>query len=216
MLLATDTDLARIEPNLHNEIVWFSQRLIKATGTVGGTTLAISAFDTNFDGAQLAAGMIVVVAGVPHEVIAKLTSTTAQISRIRPTSGDELLTPAAVSNVETVLSTFRQQIAIVSDQVYRALGLDPKQTGFDAFGAPAPVLKQPESLARFTSLWTLATIYAAASSLQGPDSVPGRRAAYFRDLLADERRYLAANIDTNNDGIADALRRPSLIPLLRA
>ncbi len=217
MLLAQDTDLVRLEPNIFTEIVWFSQRLIQATGAVSGTTLTISAFDTNFDGAQLAPGMVVTINTIPHEVIAKLTSTTAQISRIRPTPDDDVLTPAPVTGAEVILNTFRPQIAIISEEIFRRLGLDPAQTGINPFtGAPAPKLVDPRSLARFCALWTLATIYSGASSLQGPDSVPGKNALRFQDLLQEERRYLAAKIDTNGDGEPDALRRPGVIPLLRA
>lgn len=215
MLLATDTDLARIEPNLHNEILWFSQRLIKATGSVSGTTLTISAFDSNFDAAQLAPGMIVVVGAIPHEVIAKLTPTTAQISRIRPTSEDPLLTPAAATGAEVSLSTFKPQIAVVSEQVLRTIGLDPLQPEYDWNGSPLPVLSNPETLRRFASLWTLATIYMGAAGMHGSDSPIAQRAAKFRTLLAEERRFLAASIDTDADGIADAMRRPGVIPLLR-
>lgn len=215
MLLATDTDLARIDPNLHTEILWFSQRLIKATGAISGTTLTISAFDSNFDAAQLTPGMIIVVGGIPHEVIAKLSATTAQISRIRPTSDDPLLTPAGTTGAEVLLSTFKPQLAVISEQVLRTIGLDPLQPEYDWDGSPMPALSNPASLRRFTSLWTLATIYIGAASMHGSDSPIAQRATRFRTLLAEERRFLAAAIDTDADGIADAMRRPGVIPLLR-
>lgn len=209
MLLCTDTDLVRVEPNVFSEIQWLSQRLVKATGTVSGTTLTISSPDVNFDGAQLTAGMIVLVAGVAHEVVAKLSAATATISRVRPTSADAPLTPAPVSGVEVIVATMMPQAAAVSERIFRMFGLKP------APGAGDATFVDAGEVTRLAALLTLAAAYSAAASISGDDSPAGKRAAKYRELAREERRIVTARIDTDGDGIADAVRRPSVVVLER-
>lgn len=214
-MLTTDTNLLHFEPNLFTDIQWLSQRLIKATGTVSGTTLTISAFDTNFDGAQLAPGMVILINSIPHEVISKLSATTAQLSRVRAADTDPILTPAPITGAETILHSFRLQIAIMSDHVFRTLGLNPDQPATDSRGNPSPVITDPASLQRFTTLLTLAAIYVSAAEMQSPDGAQSRRAARYQQLATIERRNLAAQIDTDGDGEPDATRRAGVVPLIR-
>lgn len=214
-MLTTDTNLLRLEPNLFTDIQWLSQRLLKATGAVSGTTLTISAFDVNFDGAQLAPGMVILIAGVPHEVVSKLTSTTAQISRIRAAAADPILTPAPSTGVEVLLTTFRPQIAGATDQIFRALGLNPAQPPTDSLGHPSAIVTDPASLERFASLTTLAALFICASDLQSEGGTQSRRAQRYQQLATLERRNLAAQIDTNGDGEPDATRRANVVPLIR-
>jgi len=216
MPLLSDTNLLRFEPNLFTDIQWLSQRLLKATGTISGTTLTISAFDTNFDGAQLIPGMVVLINTIPHEVISKLSSTTAQLSRIRANDTDPILTPAPVTGAEVILHTFRPQIAIISDEDFRILGLDPVQPATDASGNPSPVVTDPSALQRYATLSTLSLLYLSAADLQSPDGTQSRRAARYQQLATLERRNLAAKIDTDGDGEPDATRRANVVPLIRA
>lgn len=214
-MLTTDSQLLRFEPNLFNEIQWLSQRLLKATGAISGTTLTISAFDVNFDGAQLAPGMVILIAGVPHEVVSKLTSTTAQVSRLRASENDPILTPAPTTGAEVLIHTFRPQIRLSSESVFRKLGLDPAQPATNADGSPAPRITDAASLDRAAALFTLALLYSAAAELQSPDGAASRRALRYQQLGAIERRNLAAQIDTNADGEPDATRRANVVPLTR-
>lgn len=209
MLLCTDTDLVRVEPNVFSEIQWLSQRLVKATGSVSGTTLTIASPDVNFDGAQLAPGMVVLIGGVAHEVIAKLSATTATISRVRPTSADAVLTPSPVSGVEVIIASMMPQAAGVSERVCRMFGLKPTPSAGDA------TLVDPGEVTRFAALLTLAAAYSAAASISGDDSPAGKRAAKYRELANEERRTLTVRIDLDGDGIADAVRRPSVVVLER-
>jgi hypothetical protein len=215
MPLTTDTHLLRFEPNLFADILWLSQRLVKATGSISATTLTISAFDTNFDNAQLASGMVILINAVPHEVISKLSATTAQLSRLRAAETDPILTPAPVTGAEVILHTFRQQIEILSDQAFRILGLNPAQPATDASGNPSPVITDPTALERYTTLATLAAIYLSAAEMQSPDGQQSRRAQRYQHLATLERQNLAAQIDTNADGNPDATRRANVVPLIR-
>jgi len=214
-MLTTDTHLLRFEPNLFTDIQWLSQRLTKATGTISGTTLTISAFDTNFDGAQLTPGMVILINSIPHEVISKLSATTAQLSRLRASETDPILTPAPVTGAEVILHTFRPQIAILSGQAFRILGLNPTQPATDAAGSPSPVITDPTALQRFVTLSTLATLYLSAAEMQSEGGQQSRRAARYQQLATLERRNLSAQVDTNGDGDPDATRRANVVPLIR-
>ncbi|MBX3388073.1 MAG: hypothetical protein KF691_01315 [Phycisphaeraceae bacterium] len=214
-MLLTDADLLRLEPNLFSEIRWVSQQLIKASGTVSGTTLTISSFDVNFDGAQLAPGMVVLINEIPHEVVAKLSATTAQISRVRAAASDTVLVPAPITGATVILHTFRPQIVIVTDRVFRSLGLDPAQPATDSQGNPSPIVTNPEALARYAALATLASIFSSASEIQSPDGPLARRAKRYEQLVSLERSSLVAEIDADGDFLPDATRRASIVPLIR-
>ena len=207
-MLLTDTDLLRFEPDLFSEIRWISQQLITASGSISGTTLTISGFDVNFDGAQLAPGMVILINDIPHEVVAKLSATTAQVSRIRAETTDPVLAPSPVTVATVILHTFRPQIAIVIDRVFRTLGLDPAQPATDSSGNPSPVVTNPEALARYAALFTLASLYSSASEVQSPDGPLARRARRYAQLVSLERNSLAAQIDTDGDSLPDATPRP--------
>lgn len=214
-MLTTDTQLLRFEPNLFNEIQWLSQRLLKAAGTVSGTTLTISSFDASFDGVQLAPGMVLLINNIPHEVIARLSATTAQVSRLRASNTDPILTPAPIAGAEVVLHTFQPQIALASLSILRKLGLDPDQPAANPDGSPAPRITDAASLEPAAALFTLAMLYLSAAHLQAPDTAASRRAVRYQQLAAFERRALAAQIDTDGDGQPDATRRTSIVPLDR-
>ncbi|MGH7244823.1 MAG: hypothetical protein ACREJD_15525 [Phycisphaerales bacterium] len=214
-MLTTDAALLRLEPNLFTDIQWISQRLLKSSGTIAGTTLTISAFDVNFDAAQLVPGMVILINTIPHEVISKLSSTTAQVSRIRASAADVPITPTPVTGAEVLLHTFRPQIAHASDSVFRKLGLDPAQPTTDATGAPSPLVTDPAALERYATLSTLATVYMSAADLQSPGGTASRRAERYQQLASIERGALTAPVDTDGDNLPDATRRANVVPLLR-
>lgn len=214
-MLPTDTDLLRFEPNLFSEIRWLSQQLIKASGAVSGTTLTISGFDVNFDAAQIAPGMVVLINDIAHEVVAKLTSTTAQVSRIRAAASDPLIAPAPISGATVIVHTFRPQIALATEPAFRSLGLDPAQPATDSQGNPSPLVTNPEALTRYAALNALASIYSSASEIQSPDGPLARRAKRYAQLVSSERKSLVVEVDTDGDGLPDAARRANVVPLMR-
>lgn len=200
-MLTNDANLIRLEPNLFQEVQWLSQRLVNASGAVSGTTLTISAFDTDFAGAQLEVGMVVLINEIAHEVLARLSPTAAQISRIRARSDFSALTPAPVTGAEVIVSTFRPQISVTSEHILQSLGLDPA-------AATPPLLIDTQPLARLATVSTLAAIYASASEVSAQAPL-AQRAERYRLLVALERAAAKAPLDDNTQ------RRPCIIPLNR-
>ena len=77
-------------------------------------------------------------------------------------------------------------------------------------------ITNPADLALLESLGALHLIYTAAAAMLGPDSAPARRAAMYAERFARERFRAGAKLDTDADGLPDAVRRFSTIHLVRA
>ena len=150
MLLCGDVDLVRIEPNLFGAVGWFGQRLSRGTGTIAGTTLSATGLDVGFDVAGVGAESVAMVGGVACEVIARVSANVLTVSRVRGEGVVELTPPSPVTGVEVALWTMRPQIAIVSSQVFRMLGLSVSP------GTGEARLVEPQTLRTFAALWTLA------------------------------------------------------------
>ena len=214
-MFINDRDLLLLEPNLFRDASWAGQLLISATGNISGTTLTLTAYDVDFDGARVDGGYVVLVDGTPYEVIARLTATTATISRIRENTGDAPLMPSPVTTQLVSVMTFRPQASIAHAQVLRMLGIEPASTG-ETGAVTDSDITNPEDLVLVECFAALHMIFAAVSSLSSPTSPLVERMEMYRQRFATERQRTAALIDTNGDGIADATRRLNIIQLTRS
>lgn len=215
-MLASDRDLLMFEPNLFRDVSWVGQRLVKATGTIAGTTLTISAFDVSFDGANIGPGHILVCDGAPYEVIAKLSATTATVSRLRASLADPVQPPSPATGVPTFVPTMNLQLAIVEQQVLRMAGIEP--------GSAEPPneasIVNVEALRRLVSLGALHLVYAAAGAPGDPGAIgangsPLSRAEYYQRRFADERSRVVVELDLDGDGKTDATRRLFVAQVVR-
>lgn len=211
-MFATDRDLLVLEPNLLRDIGWAGQRLVKGTGDVSGTTLTMTSQDVGFELAEVGPGHVVVVGGVAYEVLDTISNTQLTISRVRASAEGAALPPSPTAGAAVEVMSFRPQVAIVHAQVLRMLGIEPDE--------PAGVIGEESitnggSLALFEALGALHLVFAAASALAGAESPAAIKAGMYRDRFALERGRVAARIDTDGDGVADATRRPSVVQLVR-
>jgi hypothetical protein len=218
-MFASDRDLLVYEPNLFRDVGWVGQTLIRGTGSVAGTTLTITGgTDTNLLSANVAAGYVVVVGGTPYEIVARLSGSTATISRLRDLAGDPVRPPSPATAQDVSVMTFRPQIQIVHEQVLRMLGIEPADpSSDDATAIGESQITNPGSLARVESLGALHLIYAAAAAPGGDlglGSLAGK-AQLYRDRFARERQRVIAHVDTNGDGQPDATRRLNVIQFVR-
>jgi len=218
-MFATDTDLLTIEPNLFAEVGWTAQRTISAGGSLSGTTLTIASAD--LAAAQVEAGCVVLMSGVPLEVIARPSSTTLTVSLVRWGRTGPAIPPVGLTSAPCEVVTFRPQIDLAHRHVLRLLGVAPATPPAAAPGADGPALGEAAvvngaDFARFEALLALHDIYASAGAAAPSGSPLSARAAQYRERAGAERSRLAALIDTNADGVADATRRPAVITLLRA
>lgn len=204
-MFASDRDLLVVEPNLFRDVAWLSQRVLRGTGSISGTTLTISAADGGFDTAGVGPGSVVVVDGVSYEVIERLSATQATISRPRPGALDPVLPPAAVSGKDTWVMTFSPQIAAVHGDILARLGV--RAEGDETGDGPAEsAITNPAALARLEVLGTLAMVWGAAAALQGQGSPAAERAEWYRARFARERESVSVRLDLDGDGQVDAAR----------
>jgi hypothetical protein len=210
----TDRDLLLIEPGLTRDVGWAGSRLLAGIGDVAGTTLTLTSQDLDFDEANVDEGHIVSVGSVAYEVIERLTSTTATISRLRVAIEDPVQAPSPGSDLPVEVFSFAPQISMIHAQVLRLLGIDPDDPAEDE--PTEEDITNPGALKRVEALGTLHLIFAAAAALGEPGSSVWARAEMYRDRFAAERRRAAARIDLDGDGIADATRRLNLVQLTRA
>lgn len=215
-MFATDRDLLMLEPNLFRDVQWVGQRLVSGTGSISGTTLTLASQDVGLDAAGVAAGHIVVVDGAPYEVLARLSASTATISRLRDDPDGAALTPSPVTGKPVQVVTFRPQIAIVHWQVLRMLGIEPEAAPQGQPGEES--ITNPAALRTLEALGALHLVYAAAA---GPGAGDARtsyewgRMQIYRERFAAERQCAAARIDLDGDGLPDATRRLNVVQYVR-
>lgn len=218
-MFASDIDLLTLEPNLFSDVSWGAQRLAAATGSLSGTTLTLAG--TDLAAAGVDAGCVVLMNGVPLEVIARTGTTTLTVSVVRWGRTGPAIPPVGMTTGACDISTFRPQIAIVHRYVLRLLGitegpLTPTTRGSDAPQLTESAILNGPDFATFEALLALHNIYASAGATAPGASALSGKSEQFRRRAGAERTRQTAFIDTNNDGIAEATRRPSVIPLLRS
>lgn len=222
-MFITDRDLLVLEPNLFREVGWLGQRVLDGTCSISGATLTVPG-SVDLGALGITAGHVVLVSGLPLEVLARPSSTTLTVSRVRADTADAALAPGnAPSGTPVQCWTFRPQIALVHAQVLRLLGVEPAEGGQ---GGPVVAGQLAESqVVRPRSLWVLEAllalhqIYSAAAGLSGGagfgavrasgtpgDSPIADRAEMYRRRAALERTRAVAYLDTNNDGVAEIAR----------
>lgn len=213
-MFATDRDLLILEPNLVRDIGWVGQRLVKGAGDIAGSTLTMTAQDIGFELAEVGPGNVVTVGGVVYEVIETIDNTKLTISRMRASTDGAALPPSAVTGAQVEVMSFRPQLAMVHAQVLRMLGIDP-DAGPELGAVTEGSISNPGSLALFEALGALHLVFAAGAALAGDSSPAAFKARMYRDRFGAERGRVAARVDTDGDGLADATRRPSVVQLVR-
>lgn len=211
-MFATDRDLLVLEPNLLRDVGWVGQRLVKGTGSISGTTLTMSVQDVLFDQAGVDAGSIAAVGGVPVEVLSRASGTELTVSLLRADAIDPAIPPAPVTDAEVSVWTFRPQLALVHGQVLRMLGIEPDEP--DAAVTESSITN-PGALRVVEALGAMHLVMASAAAVSGPGSPAWERAAQYRARFAAERQRVAARIDLDGDGAADATRRLNVVQFLR-
>ena len=214
-MFAGDVDLARLEPQVFADVVWAGQRRVRGLGGVVGTMLTLASFDTNFEQAGVAAGMVVSVGGVAHEVIERTSATTLTISRVRASDGDDAIAPAPVASAVVEVMSFASQIGAAHARVLALLGIAPGLTDPLSGVIAEDRVLNPRELAPMEAALALQMVYGSAAVLSGPSSPIAARGSFYRGRFEDERRRARAVIDTDGDGVGDAVRRPNAVRLSR-
>ncbi|MGH7131265.1 MAG: hypothetical protein ACREJO_04905 [Phycisphaerales bacterium] len=211
-MFATDRHLVLLEPNLFSDVAFFGQRLVPPTAcSVSGATLTISGVD--FAALGVAAGNVVLLDGVPLEVIARLNATQLTVSRLRAAASEATITPPSGSSAS--ISTFRHQLVAAHEQLLGMIGIGAGALpGEDALTESR--ITNADALWRLETLLTLRDLYRSLVSRAGGDTVPwAARANFYAKRFDAERQRTLAAIDTDGDGIADVARYFSLVRTMR-
>jgi len=211
-MFANDRDLLLLEPNLFRDLAWVGQRLLVATGSTSGSLMTLTSGDFNAVGIGI--GYVLLYDATPTEITAVTAGNKAAVSLIRADPTGAVIPPPALGTKPVIVSTFRPQLSLVHGQVLRMLGIEPTDAPGIGVITEANIINQ-RTMWLVEALGTLHLIYSAAAALSGAGSPLGERAEMYRRLFAEERKLVAARIDTNGDGIADATRHMNVIQLTR-
>lgn len=228
-VFALDRDLLAAEPSLFRDVVWTGQRLFKATATTLQTTLLASSSDLGFTDAGVEAGHVVVIDGMPLEVINRIDDVQLEVSRLRAARDGAVQAAPSINEKPAWCVSFLPQIAAVHEAIVRAAGLTPAANS-DApmAGAPTPTIVNVDELRVVEVTGALASIFAAAAGMAGgvgmahPPKAGGAaaglwaRAEHWRRAHMSAWRRARVLIDMNGDGAADVERVLSMGLLVRA
>ncbi|MEM1166367.1 MAG: hypothetical protein AAGI30_08775 [Planctomycetota bacterium] len=213
MLFSTDVDLVRHEPSLHAEVGFASQRLWGPAPAVllESGTIIQGLGELEFNDWV---GSVLLVDGVPFEVTGHNTGF-VQVSRIRQL-GDPILIgserPVSVP-ITAELQWFGPQRDLAYRQILAMLGLCAQ--GAPGDGPDASVIVNRESLRLLETYGALHLIYAAGASAASEESALWSKAQLYRVRYARERERVAVELDLDGDGMAEVIRRPSVVHLVR-
>jgi hypothetical protein len=203
---SSDADLLAYEPNVFFDLPFASQRRLRVTdGALAGVTLTSAAGGLSI----LAEGDVLVISASAGEAAVGIVA--AVVDDHTVTLADAVAL-SATSSLAVEARTLRPQATIVHEELMRAIGIDPDDSGelLDESSIVSVSLMK-----RLECLGTLSRAYAAAIALAGDnDAVSGKAAAYH------QRFQWALNaaqvlIDADGDGEADVWRSPGVARLTR-
>lgn len=215
-MFAHDRDLLALEPNLFRDVGWVGQRVLYGLGGTATSTglLTLTSSDIGLVNAGVGAGYVALVDSVPYEVIERVSDTVAQVSRLRASVEDDAIPPVDAASKTVIVTSFRPQLALVHDQVLRMMGIEPADPVEDGKVHEGSVLN-PASFVRLEAFGAMHLILSAAGATAGPGSVLTTRAELYRARFHEERQRVAARIDLDGDGVAEATRRLNIAQFVR-
>lgn len=214
-MFASDRDLVGLEPNLFRDGGPAAQRLVSGVCSISGTTLTLTSQDVDLEAAGVGAGYVALVDGTPYEVVARLSATTATISRLRASATDPVLPPTPGTGKAVEVRTFRPQIALVHGQLLRMVGIDPSDPAAEL---TEDAILNPGALAEVEALGAvyLAYAFAAGVAVGWTASETWPRGQIYLQRFERARQLVVVQLDTDGDGLADAVRRLNVMQLRRA
>ena len=214
-MFTTDRDLLTLEPTLFRDISWLAQTLALGTGSLSGGTLTLTA--PLLSGTGITTGNVVMVDRVPLEVLSTSGGSTLTLSLLRPDPTGAQIVPADRAGASVSIITFAPQRALTHRQLLAMLGITPTGTTPTTIDAVTESqIINPRDLTLVESLGALHLIYASAAAALSDDSPQAQRARMYQQRFAQERWRARAEIDLNNDGLADATRTLNISHLLRS
>lgn len=214
-MFSSDRDLLTLEPTLFRDVSWLAQTLALGTGSLAAGTLTLD--DPLLAGTGIAPGHIVMVDRIPLEVLAVTDDSTLTVSLLRPDPAGPQIVPVNRAGSAVSIITFAPQRALTHRQLLAMLGITPDgATPTSIEAVTESQILNPQDLTLVESLGALHLIYSAAAAALSDDSPQATRARMYQQRFAQERWRARAEIDLNNDSLADATRTLNISHLLRA
>lgn len=192
MNFSTDRDLLAREPKLFTDLaVLAPPRVSVNDASVTGTTLTSASAD--FIAAGVEPGSVVLLAGTPHEVTARIDAQTLTVSLLRKSLSHAAIPGTQGTNLALVARSFEAHAALVKGAL-----LELVRTDEDA-------IVSLTQMAYLETLGTLERLYASAGALLDGgwrDTLLLKADGYRRDFHAALRRA-SVLLDEDNDGFAD-------------
>ena len=199
MTFSTDRDLLAIEPAVFEDVPFVAQRRLSvADGVVSGTTLTSGGAD--FDAAQVDVGSVVLVAGVAHEVLARVDANTLTVSLPRTHKTDPAIPGGDGTALEVTAQTFAPQAELIHDGLLRLLGIDPDDAGA---AIDESAIISVSLMTRLEALGTLEVVYSGAASLVGDNDTLLMKAGEYRRRFRQACAGASVSLDTDGDGVVD-------------
>ena len=217
MNFSTDRDLLALEPNLFVDVPLVSQQRIQLTdGQLVGTMLSSETAD--FETLQVSTGAIVLIEGIPCEVVGRTDAQTLEVSAMRTSLADPAIPPAIESSddLRVTVRTFAMQARATHDHLLALLGID---SDLDAGKPDAAVTEDAiislGTMAQLEALGTLQRIYSGAVALLGENQTIWDKAAHYHQQYRGELANARVLLDLDGDGFADAERHLGMIQMKR-
>ena len=216
MNFSTDRDLLALEPDVFRDLPFVAQgRMRVADGVLDGATL--TSVEGDFTLAGVEAGSVLLVEGVPCEVLVRRASFEVEVSMLRTRTSDAAIPPVIPDGKSDALSvvarTFGPQASGVRESLLRLLGVDPTGEDPDAPGEDAVV--SLNTMARLEAAGTLERAYSAAIALGGENDAIREKAQRWRQHFRATLATATVLLDLDGDGLPDERRRPGLVRLTR-
>lgn len=209
MSFATDKDLLVLEPNLFRDLTYLGQTLAGGTdGALAGTQLTSAS--SNFGAVGVTGGHVVVVNGMALEVIARVSGTVLEVSKLRPLEDGPVIPPGPVTGAMFTVTSFGPQIAHVHAELMAALGI-----GVSGSEHSEAQIVNGREMARLEGLGALAVVFMGAAALVGEAGLLWTKAQSYRDRYHALRRRGRALLDTDGDGLADVTLHMNVAQMTR-
>ena len=196
MPFSTDSDLLAIEPSIFEDIPFAAQQHLDSNdGIISGNTL--SSASSNFVDAQIDQGGVLLIDGIPHEVIERVDTHTLSISLPRASTEGPAIPSQDASGLQIQARTFAPQAAIIYTGLLRLIGIGSDHPGSDL---DASTILNPAPLAHAETLGTLELIYSGAASLTGNNDTLLMKAGEYRRRFRTACNSTTVYLDTDNDG----------------
>jgi hypothetical protein len=204
MSFSTDRDLLAYDPQVFVDAQIAAQpRLSVSDGEVVGATLSSAAAD--FEAAAVDPGGVVLIAGVAHEVMQRVDSSTLKVSLPRRRLGDAAIPGVQGESLEAVVRTFALQAEEVHTRLLRLIGR-ACAGGESAKAIDADAVVSLTTVSELEALGTLDMVYGAAAQVTldaATRQAWEARAMGIRVRLREALARAVILVDLDGDGVAD-------------